>query len=710
MGQIAINQLILKIQDGEYVLPDFQRGFVWKRPKVKKLLNSLYKNYPTGTLLIWSTKQEVKIRGDKVTNDSVYSKLILDGQQRLTSIYKIFTGEEPPFYEGKKLDLNLFFNIVSEEFAYWQPIKMKDDPSWINVTEFFKVGDAGKYLSLMLKNENETIKDYFKENFESSLEILNKLSKISDYQYYLDEDKLKPDMEIAEVVRIFNLVNKEGRTLNESDLAMAHLSMLVPHIKDEFRTELELLKTNGFEFDFDFLTTCLNAIVTGRGKFDGIYSKKEKQILDAWEKTRKSVQYIVNILTTRAYIDSSNQYELRTPALLIALVAYVAKNNYEFKNEEDLNRSLYWLYNAMIWGRYTRRGKSSPLEQDIVSISKTNDINSIIDNLRREVRDFVVKPADLEETPVNSPFFNMAFIISKSMGAIDWFTGTKLHSNLAGKNYNLEKHHIFPKDFLRKKKLFETREQKALANGLLNRAFLTQRANLKASNQDPTVYLKEVEGKYSGCLKQQFVPSNEDYWDYNNFDDFLKERSKLMAKAMNKFLESLIKEKKVEINYSEIIKEGEHQNLEFKSTFNYNVREEKADKEMKFVIMKTISGFLNSDGGTLLIGVEDNGKIYGLKKDYSVNFRKDKDGFLQDFQNNLESNFKEFVVRRHIEYKIKKIDSEEILVVNIEKSREPVFMKKENKKILFVRRGNKTDPMTDVEEIHEYIEDNWSEE
>ena len=251
MGQIAINQLILKIQDGEYVLPDFQRGFVWKRPKVKKLLNSLYKNYPTGTLLIWSTKQEVKIRGDKVTNDSVYSKLILDGQQRLTSIYKIFTGEEPPFYEGKKLDLNLFFNIVSEEFAYWQPIKMKDDPAWINVTEFFKVGDAGKYLSLMLKNENETIKDYFKENFESSLEILNKLSKISDYQYYLDEDKLKPDMEIAEVVRIFNLVNKEGRTLNESDLAMAHLSMLVPHIKDEFRTELELLKTNGFEFDFD---------------------------------------------------------------------------------------------------------------------------------------------------------------------------------------------------------------------------------------------------------------------------------------------------------------------------------------------------------------------------------------------------------------------------------------------------------------------------
>ncbi|MBT3281609.1 MAG: DUF262 domain-containing protein [Cryomorphaceae bacterium] len=710
MGQIAINQLILKIKDGEYVLPDFQRGFVWKRPKVKKLFNSLYKNYPTGSLLIWSTKQEVKIRGDKVTNDSVYSKLILDGQQRLTSIFRIFTGEEPPFYEGRKLDLNLFFNIITEEFAYWQPIKMKDDPSWIEVTDFFKVGDAGKYLSLMLKNEDDLKKNYYRENFESSLEILNKLSKISDYQYYLDEDKLKPDMEIAEVVKIFNLVNKEGRTLNESDLAMAHISMLVPHIKDEFRTELELLKTNGFDLGFDFLTTCLNGIITGRGKFDNIYTKKEKQILDAWQKTRKSVQYMINILTTRAYIDSSNQYELRTSALLVPLVTYVANNNYEFKSEDDLKRALYWLYNAMIWGRYTRRGKSSPLEQDIVSISKTNDINSLIENLRREVRDFIVKPIDLEETPVNSPFFNMAFIISKSMGAIDWFTGTKLHANLAGKNYNLEKHHIFPKDFLRKNKLFQTREQKALANGLLNRAFLTQTANLKASNQDPKIYLTKVEERYPGCLKQQFIPTNEDYWDHNNFNDFLKERSKLMAKAMNKFLESLIKEKEKEINYLEVIKEGEHQNLEFKSTFYYNINEEKSDKEMKFVIVKTISGFLNADGGTLLIGVEDNGKIHGLEKDYSINFRKDKDGFLQDFQSTLESFFKDFIIRRHIEYHIEKIESKEIMIVNIEKAREPIFIKKDNKKVLFIRSGNKTDPMTDAEEIHEYIEENWSEE
>ena len=222
MGNISIQQLITKIEDGEYVLPDFQRGFVWNRTKVKKLMASLLENYPTGSLLIWSTKQNVKLRGDKVSNEGVYTKLILDGQQRLTSIYTLFTGKEPPFYEGKKLDFQLYYNLISNEFSYWQPVKMKDSYDWINLTEFFKISDAGKYLSLMLKSEDDVKQKYFRNNFEKYLEVLNKLADVKKYSYYLDEDKLRPTMEISEVVRIFNLVNKEGRKLSEADLAMAH--------------------------------------------------------------------------------------------------------------------------------------------------------------------------------------------------------------------------------------------------------------------------------------------------------------------------------------------------------------------------------------------------------------------------------------------------------------------------------------------------------
>jgi hypothetical protein len=715
MGQISINQLITKIEDGEYVLPDFQRGFVWNRTKVKKLISSLFKNYPTGTLLIWSTKQNVKLRGDKVSNDGVYTKLILDGQQRLTSIYKLFTGKEPPFYEGKKLDFNLYFNLSAENdedrFSYWQPVKMKDSFEWINVTDFFNNhSDAGDYIEKMQESENSGIAEFFKENSTKYLKVLNQLNKIREYSYYLDEDKLKPDMEVSEVVRIFNLVNKEGRKLSEADLAMAHISMVSPKIKDEFRKELELLKSKNFEFEFDFLTTCLNGILTGRGKFDSIYNKSDSEILEAWNKTKRSVEYIINFLTSRAFIDSSNQYELRTQYLLVPLVVYVSKNNFEFKDESDLKKGLYWLYNAMIWGRYTRRGASSPLEQDVVSISKTNEIDSLIDNLKREVRDFKVKPSDLDDTPVNSPFFNLSFIIAKSKNAIDWFNGVKLHSNLTGKTYELEKHHIFPKDLLKKNNLFTTREQKATANSLLNRAFLTQRANLRASNKKPETYLKQVRDKYSNALEQQFVPMKEDYWKIENFADFLQLRAEIISKAMNKFLSDLINKKEEKINVSEIIQEGEHQNLEFKSTFYYDINQEKPNKERKFDITKTIAGFLNADGGTLLVGVEDDGNVYGLEKDYNSSFKKNKDSFLMEFRNNLESSFKDVIVRRHIEYSIQNLNGNEVLLVEIEKAREPIFLKKDNQKVLFARKGNKTEPITDAEEIHEYVQDNWQEE
>ncbi|MCA9497497.1 MAG: hypothetical protein KC589_11245, partial [Nanoarchaeota archaeon] len=384
---------------------------------------------------------------------------------------------EPPFYEGKELNFNLYFNIETEEFGYWQPVKMRDAPEWINVTNFFNCSDAADFIQKMQESEDEDISNFFKENGLKYLKTLNGLNKIREYEYYLDEDKLRPEMKVEEVVKIFNLVNKEGRKLNEADLAMAHVSMVSEEIKDNFREELESLRNRNFNFDFDFLITCLNSIVTGHGNFDNIYSKNEKELNDAWIKTKKSIDYLINILISRAYVDSSNQYELRTQYLLIPLVTYLAKNNFEFNNEKDLNKGLYWFYNAMIWGRYTRRGASSPLEQDIVSISKTNELDSLIDNLRKEVRDFKVKPSDLEGAPLNSPFFNMTFILSKHEGALDWFTGIKLHSNLNGKIYELEKHHIFPKDFL-KKRGYKSREDIALINCLLNRAFLTQRANL----------------------------------------------------------------------------------------------------------------------------------------------------------------------------------------------------------------------------------------
>ena len=124
-GETPISELIKDIKNGALILPEFQRGYVWDRNQVRGFLNSLYRGYPTGSFLIWKTPTPPKVRGGAVADDSKSYRLILDGQQRLTSIYVLMEGEPPPFYEGEHLFFDLHFNLVKEEFAYFKKSVMQ---------------------------------------------------------------------------------------------------------------------------------------------------------------------------------------------------------------------------------------------------------------------------------------------------------------------------------------------------------------------------------------------------------------------------------------------------------------------------------------------------------------------------------------------------------------------------------------------------------
>lgn len=709
---VEVKDLLKDIKNKDLVLPEFQRDFVWGPADFKKFITSIYKNWPTGTLLIWKTQNPPKLKGDTTKSEGVYTRILLDGQQRLTTLYFILIGEKPPFYQGENNNLDkilkLYYNVETENFQYYQKILMENKKEWISVIDFFiNHGDAGRFIENVAgdeldKEERERTKSYYVQH----LSKLNRLAKISEYSYYVDENKLKPDMKVRDIVTIFNLVNKEGRTLQEEELALAHISVSLPELKGWFREEIKSLSASGFTFNLNFLTRCLNSVVSGHADLDYVYKASVEDMEEGWKKIKKSLEYLINILRDRAYIDSSDRYELKTDALLVPLVVYLSKNNYEFESEEILKKFLYWFYLAMIWQRYTKRGKSSPLEQDVVTISKENTPDALLNNLRREARDFVVKESDLKHANIGNQFYNMMFVVAKSKGAIDWFNGNKLHSGLMGSPYKLESHHIFPTDVLRKAGIYEKENGQKIANEIANRAFLTKKANLTASNKSPEVYLRDVRGRYPRSLSQQFVPENEEIWKVESYEEFLKRRRMLIAEEINSFLQSLVAETP-EMDIKELIKRDESYNLEFKSTFAWNLKEEKVDKDVKFTTLKTIAAFLNTNGGTLIIGVDDNHQIVGLNHDYQANFRGDKDGFLQDFTNYAQSEFGLNAYKKYISTKFEVVDEKEIFIVQVEKSLEPTFVKKENRKSLFVRLDNQTKPYEDPEEINEYIKDNW---
>lgn len=135
----TVQELLGQIDNKEILLPEFQRGYVWNKNQVRSYMQSLYRGHPTGHFLIWKTYKPSKTRGGNSSSNG-HSQLLLDGQQRLTSLYTIFRGSPPPFYEGEVLFFDLYFNVVTEEFRFFQKSIMTGDSSWISVTGFLGEG------------------------------------------------------------------------------------------------------------------------------------------------------------------------------------------------------------------------------------------------------------------------------------------------------------------------------------------------------------------------------------------------------------------------------------------------------------------------------------------------------------------------------------------------------------------------------------------
>ncbi len=147
-----VQTILSQVDLGSLALPEFQRGYVWKGNQVRSLMTSLYRRYPVGGLLVWRTKTEnATTRGDTpLPIGSV--DLLLDGQQRITSLYGIIRGKPPRFFDGDaRAFTGLYFNIEDQTFEFYGPLKMKNNPLWISVTDLMQNG-LGAYFKGLYEN------------------------------------------------------------------------------------------------------------------------------------------------------------------------------------------------------------------------------------------------------------------------------------------------------------------------------------------------------------------------------------------------------------------------------------------------------------------------------------------------------------------------------------------------------------------------------
>jgi hypothetical protein len=704
---MKIEQILDKIDENQLFVPAFQREFVWKRDNVKNLVDSLIKDYPIGTMLTWETNNPPELKGNWDYDSRQGSvKILLDGQQRITSLYLLIRGEIPPYY--KKRDVvkdprGLYVNISTLELQYYKKILMEKNPFWINITDIFQ----------KKVKENRIVKDIKQKGYEISEEEEDKIFDNFDaIEKILDREFLEQQIPVKAILKnaidIFYIVNSSGVNLTDAELALAQISGYWPEAREEFKRKLEEMKKGGFVFKLDFIIYCLLGVLYNYGSdMTKLHDRSNnKKIRDAWKKLNDEVlDYVVNILKTHGYIDHSD--EINSVYALIPIVVFIYRLGKDNISEKQIKKIIKWFYYSQIRQRYISQ-LPQKLDKDLgIVVKLENPFDELIDNIKLE-RSLEINPEEFIGVGIRHALYALMRWYFKSKKAICFTTGVGIRQNM-GKKYTLEWDHIFPYSLLKERGYdFNNRHKYALAQEITNRVVLTQIGNRRKTNKLPKEYLKKVKEKFPNALSLQVVPEEENLWRLDNFELFLKKRRKLLANELNKFLEELTttEESMAGVSLEELIAGGESNELEFKSSLRWDYKYERVGKKLENVILKSISSFANGEGGKLIIGVGDRGEILGLDYDYN-SLDGDKDKFEVHIRNLINHAFGENFGALGISIKFDKVNDSEICIIDILRWGKPLYLETTDKsgqksKKFYIRSGN-TSQELGLDEISDYI-------
>ena len=689
----TIIQILDKIQENQIFVPAFQREYVWKKKHVKELFRSLINEYPTGTLLTWETNKPPELKGKiKYSAEMGTIKLLLDGQQRITSLYIIIKGENPPYYTDEEIKTDVSYlciNLDSMELEY-----NKKGGSWFRLTGIFKE-DAS--VTKFIRESDE-------ENFRKRNYNLKKIEKVKDFKFH--EQCIPPKADIKDAIDVFYAVNAMGIKLTEAELALAQISGYWPEARQTFKEKLSELNDLGFNFKLDLVIYLLLGIIHFKGdEMSKIHTKDNlEKIKEVWSLLESNIlEYTINILKSN-YIESTR--EINSVYALVPFVTYIYLKNGKL-DEKETKKLMKWFYFSQIRSRYSGQ-LGQKLTKDLSLLKHSlEDNQNPFDNLLgviEEERSLKISENDFEGATVNNPLFNLMKFYFKSEKALS-FDGISINAG-HGSKYSLENDHIFPTHLLAKKGYRRKTLKFRLANEIANRAIVTKKENRAKSGKDTLSYLTEVQKKHPNALKSQLIPEDRDLWKIENYEKFLKKRRQLLSKKFNSFLENLAetKDNEMRISFSDLIEKGEGESLEFKSTLSWNIKGRVKDKKIEDSVLKTIAGFNNKDGGILLIGVDDKKDILGLDHDYKEAGLESKDKFERHLKNILRDGLgEEEYLARKINISFETIEEKDICIVEVELGDKPIYTKDGK---FFLRHGNETREIH-PSETHDYISERF---
>ncbi|HOI38107.1 MAG TPA: DUF262 domain-containing protein [Bacillota bacterium] len=525
---MKISVILDLIDMGNMALPEFQRGYVWNRDQVRGLFDSLYRRHPIGGLLVWATESKTADhRGDGPLAAGVV-KLLLDGQQRMTSLYGAVRGRPPKFFDGNKQAFTgLCFHLEDEVFSFYQPVKMRDDPLWIDVTELMQKGTGGLGAFVTRLSADPA----FAPRMGDYVGRLSRLLSITDIDLHIEE-VTGADKTLDIVVDIFNRVNSGGTKLSKGDLALAKICADWPEAREEMKTKLKSWAKADYGFNLDWLLRCVNTVLTGEAKFQFLHDRTSDEIKDALRRATKHVDTSLNFIGGRLGLDHDRVFFGRFAVPV--MVRYLDRCNGQL-SEKDRDKLLFWYVQAGMWGRFSGSTETY-IDQDLAALEGPDtNVDKLLEQLRLWHGGLRVEPAHFDGWSLGARFYPVLYLLTRMGGARDWGTGLPLKHGLFGEMNRLEVHHIFPRS-----RLYKHGYKRPEVNALANFCFLTKDTNLNISDRFPKDYFPEIEQKHPGALASQWIPNEPALWEIENYRAFMEARKALLAEEANRRLAELL--------------------------------------------------------------------------------------------------------------------------------------------------------------------------
>jgi len=577
----TIAKLIDDIEIGDIALPDIQRPFVWykKISKVRDLFDSIYRGYPIGYLLFWenANRSDYKNIGFEEKKRKIPRFLIIDGQQRLTALFAVMKNQEvlTPDYERK--NIKIAFKPLDSTFKVGDAATDRDPEYIADLSSLWSgEGDFAIISSFIanLKEKREISKDEEK-TISSNIQSLININK-----YPLTALEIAPNLEEEIVSDIFVRINSQGVSLTQADFILTLLSVYW----EEGRKEIEQFcidsrkipekETRFSPFNYlikpdpDDMLRVLVGLTFHRAKMKDVYSIIRGRDMETGEFSEelRTQQFDKLKLNLPTILDNTNwqgflkvligggykDEELISSksAVLYSYIIYlIGKQNFNTQNHELQRIIGRWFVMSSLTGRYSSSPETA-FEKDLNRIKEFNPdgfisgLEKIIgENLTNDFWDITLV-GQMETSSARSPEANAFYAALNKLGSPVLFSrklvGDLYDPSLKIKKKRLEKHHIFPRNYLISKYGFDKNKDKAKINQIANLTFLEFEDNIEISDDKPSEYFAMVQKRFGEneikeMLAQHAIPENFYQLEY---DDFLQERRKLMTgiikKAFNK--------------------------------------------------------------------------------------------------------------------------------------------------------------------------------